>query len=93
MAETTVTWAKLIQPEWSGRLGLALNEYGTEVTVMVCESCGSIFTVTGDQSLETWGGAVCLAETCDSYDVDRDVDLMFEIEPWRIQRDEGRRDG
>lgn len=79
---------QLVQPEWSGRLGLAENEYGQPVTVMVCEACGSLFTVTGDKSLEQWGGAVCLAEECDSYDVTRDVDLMFDIEPWRIRRDD-----
>lgn len=79
------TWGVLTKPEFAGRLGLAKNDYGVDVTVMVCEACGSIFTVTGDTSLEQWGGAVCLAEECDSYDVTRDVDLMFAIEPWRVE--------
>lgn len=79
---------QLTHPEWSGRLGLAANEYGQPVTVMVCQACGSLFTVTGDTSLEQWGGPVCLAEECESYDVTRDVDLMFGIEPWKVRRDD-----
>jgi len=79
---------RLTKPEVTGRIGLAENEYGTTITVMVCDKCGFVFTVTGDISEDTFG-AGCLDETCESYDVDRDVDLMFEIEPWRISRGEG----
>lgn len=78
---------QLTKAEVTGRLGLAKNEYGTTVTVFVCSSCGQIFTVTGDIDPKTFGTG-CLSVSCDSYDVERDVDLMFEIEPWRIKRDE-----
>lgn len=81
------TWRQLTDPDVTGRIGLARNEYGTTVTVFVCSSCGYLFTVTGDIDPETWGTG-CLAETCDSYDVERDVDLMFEIEPWRIGKEQ-----
>ena len=79
------TWIQLTTAEVTGRLGLAKNEYGTTVTVFICESCLLIFAVTGDVDPETFGNA-CLGLDCDSYDIDRDVDLMFEIEPWRIVR-------
>ena len=78
---------RLTHPEIIGRIGLAENDYGTTVTVFVCDRCGYIFTVTGDIDPDEWGTG-CLAETCDSYDVTRDVDLMFEIEPWRIKRED-----
>ena len=78
------TWRQLTEPEVTGRIGLARNEYGTTVTVFVCSSCGFLFTVTGDIDPETFGTG-CLAETCDSYDVERDVNLMLGIEPWRVR--------
>jgi len=65
---------------------LAKNEYGTTITAMVCQSCNQLFTVTGEHTPESWGNG-CLDVECDSYDVDRDVDLMFEIEPWRIRKE------
>lgn len=80
-------WGRLTAPEVSGRIGLAENDYGTPVTVFVCSSCGALFTVTGDIDPESWGTG-CLSIDCNSYDVDRDVDLMFEIEPWRIRQDD-----
>lgn len=77
-------WGQLTNPDVTGRIGLAVNEHGATVTVFVCSTCGFLFTVTGDIDPDTWGTG-CLAESCDSYDVERDVDLMFEIEPWRIK--------
>ena len=68
------------------RLGTALNEYGTPVGVHRCDSCSRWFTVCPDDTSADAQWAGCLAETCDTYDVTRDVDLMFEIEPWRIRR-------
>jgi len=76
----------MIQADFVGRIGLVENDYGRPVTLMVCEGCHGLFTITGDQSVEGWGGAVCLGLTCSTYDVERDVDLTFEIEPWRIHR-------
>jgi hypothetical protein len=85
---TRPSWTQLTQPEVTGRIGLAENDYGVTVTVFVCSSCGSVFTVTGDIDPDSWGTG-CLAETCDSYDVSRDVGLMFDIEPWRVGREDG----
>lgn len=81
-------WGALTQADVTGRIGLAENEYGTPVTVFVCEACHALFSVTGDVDPATFGNA-CLGLECDSYDVERDVDLMFEVEPWRIRRDAG----
>ena len=78
---------KLTSRDVSGRIGMGTNEYGTPVTVFVCQECGSVFSVTGEHTTESWG-AFCLADECDSYDVERDAGLMFDIEPWRISRDE-----
>jgi hypothetical protein len=57
------------------------NEYGTPVSVHRCDTCGVEFTVCpsvpdGSPRLDDWGS--CLAETCDSYDIARDVDMFFE---------------
>ena len=83
-------WGQILgdlRPEVTGRLGLSRNEHGVEITVFICDTCHQPFTVTGDINPRTWGRS-CLSVECDSYDVDRDVDVMFEIEPWRIQRDD-----
>lgn len=77
----------MIKADVVGRIGLVENDYGIAVTLMVCKGCGQLFTVTGDYSVEEWG-AGCLGLECSTYDVERDVDLTFEIEPWRIRRDE-----
>lgn len=78
----------MIQADFVGRIGLVENDYGRPATLMVCEGCGQLFTITGDQSVEDWGGAVCLGLECSTYDVERDVDLTFAIEPWRVRRDD-----
>jgi len=65
---------------------LAVNVHGTTITAMVCVSCGRLFTVTGEHTSDSWGSG-CLDVTCDSYDVNRDADLMFVIEPWRIHKE------
>ena len=78
----------MIEADFVGRIGLVENDYGNPATLMVCEGCRQLFTISGDQSVEGWGGAVCLGLECSTYDVERDVDLMFEIEPWRVRRDD-----
>lgn len=77
---------RLAQTDVAGRIGLAANEYGRTVTVMACSSCGLLFTVTGEHTNDEWGTG-CLGETCDSYDVERDAGLTFDIEPFRIRRE------
>lgn len=63
------------------------NEYGTPVSAHVCQTCGAEFTVCPpvDDGRPGWDN--CLAPECPSYDVTRDADLMFEIEPGLIRRE------
>lgn len=61
--------------------GYAKNEDGTRISVHVCGTCEQIFTLCPAVAPEDPGWDHCMDRGCDSYDVDRDVDLMFEIEP------------
>ena len=68
---------------------LSTNEYGTPVSVHVCATCGAPFTVCpaiAEEEAHAWED--CLAPNCPSYDPERDVDKLFEEEPWRISRDD-----
>ncbi len=76
----------LIEADVAGRIGVTLNEHGTPTSLHVCDSCGLLFTVCPPVTNTEWRTS-CLSEECASYDVTRDVDLMFEIEPWRIEKD------
>lgn len=60
-----------------------VNEYGTTISVYRCEDCGCEFTICPPAG-ENWGG--CLAESCPSYDIDRDMDRLFERGDPRIRR-------
>lgn len=77
---------------------LALNEYGTPVTVMVCTSCGHEFTVCPalpkGREVELWG-TECLGDLCPSYDITRDIGIFFEpaAEVGLIRRQETRSNG
>jgi uncharacterized RmlC-like cupin family protein len=58
------------------KVGEDVNEYGSPVSHHICCECGDMFTVCppvpdGVQ----YGG--CLAETCESYDINRDVDALL----------------
>jgi hypothetical protein len=55
---------------------ISANEYGTPVSVHTCRSCGQEFTVCPPVDNEEWGGA-CLGETCASYDLRRDANLLL----------------
>jgi len=54
------------------------NQYGTQISVHKCDNCGKRFTVCPAIAPDSEGWDGCLAETCDSYDPARDVDLMME---------------
>lgn len=62
----------------SNRIGR--NEFGTPISMHTCRSCGEPFTVCPPRDDEEWGGC-CLAETCGSYDLTRDADLLWEHLP------------
>jgi len=56
------------------KIGETVNEYGTPVSQHFCEDCQTEFTVCPPAG-DDWGG--CLSEECDSYDIHRDIDLVW----------------
>lgn len=63
----------------TNKLADTFNEYGTPVTLFSCSGCNTTFTVcpaVEDDALDQWTG--CLAETCSTYDPDRDADKLFD---------------
>lgn len=63
----------------SNKIADTFNEYGTPVTMFRCGGCGEPFTVcpaVADEDLRHWDG--CLAESCSSYDPERDADRLFD---------------
>ncbi len=59
------------------KIGERKNEYGRPLFEMVCETCGEEYTVTGPDSVDGPGWENCLAPTCKSYDIERDLDLLL----------------
>lgn len=59
-------------------LGFDLNQYGTMYSRHVCDTCGEGFTVTPAVPLEGKGWDNCTAPGCASYDVNRDIDRLFD---------------
>lgn len=57
-----------------------VNEDGRPISVHICGDCGNLFTLCPPYD-ESWGG--CLGGTCSSYDESRDLDKLFDDEPWR----------
>lgn len=72
------------------KIAESVNDYGTPVSVHVCETCGNSFTLcplVTDKESTKWPD--CLAQECESYDEDRDVDKLFDDgEEWKIVREE-----
>lgn len=61
-------------------LGYGVNEYGTQISRHVCDTCGEPFTVCPaipPDEVEERGWESCLSKACDSYDPLRDVDLIM----------------
>jgi len=61
------------------RVGESTNEFGTPISVHVCDACGGRFTCcpaipAGNPHWEN-----CLAVTCPSYDITRDIDLAWDL--------------
>ncbi len=59
------------------RTGFATNEYGTVVSVHVCDTCGRGFTLCPADRDGLFGGD-CLAYGCASYDESRDIDRVWD---------------
>jgi hypothetical protein len=65
-------------PGKTGIVGESVNEYGTPVSVLRCASCGAVVSICPlIKDPDAWGDG-CLADTCASYDIERDMDLFFE---------------
>ena len=60
------------------RTGESVNEFGTPVSTHVCDTCGEPFTLCPAQGEDKPGWENCLAETCPSYDLSRDIDLAWD---------------
>lgn len=58
------------------KVGELRNGFGVSVSLHHCVYCEGSFTVT--PATDDAFGLGCLAETCSSYDLERDVDLFFE---------------
>lgn len=58
------------------KVGESFNGFGTRISLHRCLYCGSNFTVT--PATDNGFGLGCLASSCSSYDIMRDVDLMFD---------------
>ena len=62
------------------KTGMSKNEYGTDISVHTCDTCGREFTVCpavpdDEEDLKAW--ANCLADDCPSYNPNRDVDALL----------------
>lgn len=56
-----------------------INDYGTPVSWFNCDDCGDEFSVcpaVPEDQRDEWDG--CMADTCTSYDIERDVSIFFE---------------
>lgn len=53
------------------------NKHGTGESHHVCDTCGSDFTITPAVEPDSHSFDNCLAEGCDSYDPDRDIEPLF----------------
>ena len=60
---------------------MTTNDYGTRVSQHQCNNCGGVFTlcpaVDGIEGDKEWGGC-CLGEGCGSYNLTRDIDLLWD---------------
>jgi hypothetical protein len=55
-----------------------INEFGTRISMHICDACGNFFTICPAKNQEDEGWNNCLAPNCKSYDPNRDVDNMFD---------------
>lgn len=59
----------------------SVNEYGTPVSVLDCDTCRHVVTICPalptDERRRLWGDD-CLGDTCPSYRIERDAGIFFE---------------
>ncbi len=68
------------------KIGMSNNEYSTSVSVHICDTCGGKFTVCPAIADNTKGWENCLGKECDSYDINRDADKLFESGSKSVKR-------
>ena len=69
------------------RIGESTIEYGTKVTVHICDTCGRQFTICPVDT-EGFFGSDCLAVDCPSYDDRRDISKVWSgIQKFIIRED------
>jgi hypothetical protein len=61
------------------KVGETTNGFGVAVSLHRCCYCGDNFSVTPARD-DAWGLG-CLMEGCPSYDVSRDADLFWDVDP------------
>lgn len=59
------------------RTGETTNEFGTVCSVHTCDTCSTEFTVCPAIPDGREGWESCLARECESYDPERDLDVLF----------------
>lgn len=60
------------------KTGGGFNEYGTPMSLHVCDTCGCEFSVIPAIADGVPGWENCLGTECDSYDPNRDADKFFD---------------
>jgi len=60
------------------KIGMTINEYGTEESKHICDTCGDEFTVCPPEKEGSHAYDNCLAKNCPSYDPGRDADKFFD---------------
>jgi len=68
------------------KVGESMNGFGVIVSLHRCVYCDEAFSVT--PRVDDSFGLGCLGEGCPSYDVARDIDLFWDIDP-TIRRIQG----
>jgi hypothetical protein len=58
-------------------LGYGKNRLGHKISLHRCDTCGQRFTLIPPVAPNMPGWGNCLSESCESYDMSRDVDLFF----------------
>lgn len=59
------------------KTGETTNEHGTPVSTHKCDTCGQEYTVCPAIPDDKRGWESCMARECESYDPERDIDVLF----------------
>ena len=62
---------------WNMWVKVESNEYGTDTSHHVCDTCATPFTITPAAGKDEKGYESCCCDECDSYDPHRDAEILF----------------